>query len=58
MVVSNKLGIINALQGVLDELCSADLTLGRAKLLRHRLCELLEALQGPVTASPDAPRLR
>jgi len=58
MVLSNQNGIINALEGVLDELCSADLTLGRAKLLRHRLCELLEALQGPGTTSPEAPRPR
>jgi hypothetical protein len=56
MLVTNKTGIINALVGVLDELCSADLTLSRAKLLRHRLCEILEALQGPGTSANEAPR--
>ena len=58
MLHVNKVGIINALEGVLDELCSADLTLVRAKLLRHRLCELLEALQGPGVASCESPRPR
>jgi hypothetical protein len=36
--------MIDAVQGLLDELCSPDLTLGRAKVLRARLSELLEAL--------------
>jgi hypothetical protein len=56
MMLSNQNCIINVLEGVLDELCSADLTLVRAKLLRHRLRELLEALQGPGTTSPEASR--
>ena len=54
MLAPNNAGMIHALQGVLDELCSADLTLSRAKLLRHRLCELLEALQRPGTNLPEA----
>jgi hypothetical protein len=55
MIGSNKTGTINALEGLLDELCSTDLTLGQAKLLRHRLCELLEALQGAGTRLPEMP---
>jgi len=36
---------IETLRGMLDELCSPDLTLGRARVLRRRLAQLLEALK-------------
>jgi hypothetical protein len=38
--------MIEALKHLLDELCSADLTLDRAKLLRSRLLEIVAALEG------------
>jgi hypothetical protein len=38
--------MIEQLKTLLDELCSTDLTLVRAKLLRARLLEVVEALGG------------
>jgi hypothetical protein len=38
--------MIAALQGLMDELCAPDLTLGQAKALRPRLLALLEAMNG------------
>lgn len=47
MTVANRTRMIEAVQGLLEELCSPDLTLGRAKILRIRLYELLDALAPP-----------
>jgi hypothetical protein len=44
MPVSEKDRNVATLQGLLDELSSPDLTLGRAKVLRPRLFALLETL--------------
>jgi hypothetical protein len=41
MQVSQQTRMIAALRSMLDELCSPELTLGRAKILRPRLFELL-----------------
>jgi hypothetical protein len=45
MLVSTNSGMIETLKALLDELCSADLTLARAKLLRSRLQEIVESLE-------------
>jgi hypothetical protein len=47
MAGTDRRGMIEAVQGLLEELCSPDLTLGRANVLRPRLVELLEALASP-----------
>jgi hypothetical protein len=46
MLASATSGMIDTLKSLLDELCSADLTLGRAALLRSRVMEIVEALEG------------
>jgi hypothetical protein len=45
MLATNKLGLMEALQVVLDELCSAEVTLGRAEHLRQQVLELVRALE-------------
>ena len=40
----NQTQTIKTLQNLLDELCSPDLTLGRAKVLRPHLFDVLEAM--------------
>jgi hypothetical protein len=52
MSISNDPATIATLQGVLDELCSPDLTLGRANVLRRRLNQLLEALHSGLDEGP------
>jgi hypothetical protein len=44
MLVSNRPQTIATLQSLLDELCSPDLTLGRAQALRHSVFEAVEAI--------------
>jgi hypothetical protein len=46
MIALRESGMIEQLKNLLDELCSADLTLARAKLLRARLLEVVETLAG------------
>lgn len=46
---------IESLRGMLDELCSPDLTLGRAKILRCRLAQLLETLDSSSERASDGP---
>jgi len=45
--------MIETLQGMLDELCSPDLTLGRANVLRGRLVQLLETLNSSSDGAGD-----
>jgi hypothetical protein len=45
MLATQKTRMIETLQDTMDELCSADLTLARAKALRCRLLALLEGLE-------------
>jgi hypothetical protein len=45
MLATQKTRMIETLQDMMDELCSADLTLARAKALRCRLLALLEGLE-------------
>ena len=45
MPVSNNARMIAAIQGLVDELCSPDLTLARAEVLRPRLFAILETLE-------------
>jgi hypothetical protein len=56
MQATDRTGKLEALQGMLDELCSPDLTLERAKVLRPRLFELLGMLdQSTPGTSESAP---
>jgi hypothetical protein len=49
MPVSDRTRMIATLRGLLDELRSPDLTLSRAKVLRQRLTQLLEASHSPAS---------
>ena len=53
MPVSTQPRMIETLQGMLEELCSPDLTLGRAKALRHRLTRLLETMNSSEAGASD-----
>jgi len=55
MPVSASTPLIAALERLMQELCSDDLTLGQAKILRPRLLDLLDALDGHDTQA-DRPR--
>jgi hypothetical protein len=56
MQATDRTGMVEALQGMLDELCSPDLTLERSKVLRPRLFELLGRLdQSTPGTSESAP---
>jgi hypothetical protein len=45
---------IKTLRGLLDRLCSADLTLGEARVLRNQLFDLLERIN-PVFSEASTP---
>jgi len=45
---------IKTLRGLLDQLCSADLTLGEAKVLRDQVFEFLERIN-PVFSEASTP---
>jgi hypothetical protein len=53
--VSASTPLIAALECMMQELCSDDLTLGQAKILRPRLLDLLEALDGHDTKAVRPP---
>ena len=45
--------MLEVLEGMLDELCSPELTLDRAKILRPRLFAVLDALDAPQADEND-----
>src|SRR4051812_9103892 len=58
MPVSNTNTKVATLQGLLDELSSRDLTLGRAKILRPRLFALLESMDSRNPGASDGAGIR
>ncbi len=53
MLATDRTRKIEALQGLLDELCSPDLTLARANVLRPQLFELLGMLNQSAPEKSD-----
>jgi hypothetical protein len=58
MLANTKTRMIEALRDMLDELCSANLTLGRAKALRRQLLALLDGLENQEAGSSEESRIQ
>jgi hypothetical protein len=56
MLANTKTRMIEALRDMVDELCSANLTLSRAKALRPQLLALLEGLKNQEAGSSEESR--